>query len=327
MKFLRSTRKRGGWMPRIENSSASRLDSLLIGLVRAIEPTKTQKTGAQRSHNRLRDLLDTGQIGSRIVNSYLSGSYARDTAIRPIDDVDIVFEIDPAGWEVGIFDLFPAPHRVLESLATAIRYRYPLSSIYGQRRSVRLELQHLNIDVVPAIPDARDASLISIPDRNAAEWIKSSPRRHSENASRVNKKRGGRFKPLVKLLKFWNSNLPDTVRCKSFMIETIAVRIFDHVPFDSLEQGVALFWDFLASRYSEPTIFNWRDNYGMSFGWLSVSVPDAAGSGSNTAASLSNADAKALAAKARISRDRLHMAAKARFAATCQRALYGAFRA
>lgn len=43
---------------------------------------------------------------------------------------------------------------VLESFATAIRRRYALSSVYGQRRSVRLELNHLDIDVVPAIPDA-----------------------------------------------------------------------------------------------------------------------------------------------------------------------------
>ena len=303
----------------------SMLDALLVTLARQIEPTRTQKVGAQRSHNHLRELLRTGQMGSRMIESYLSGSYARDTAIRPIDDVDIVFEIDPKGWKSAICEEFPAPQRVLDSLANAVRYRYPLSSIYGQRRSVRLELHHLNIDVVPAIPDARDASLINIPDRNADEWIKSSPLKHSENASRVNKKRDGRFKPLVKLLKFWNSNLPDTVRCKSFTIETIAVRLFDNVPLTSLVEGAVLFWDFLASRYSEPTKFEWRHDYGMSFGWLSVSVPDAAGTGSNTAASLTNANARALAGKARISRDRLCAAANARVAVTRQRGMYEAF--
>lgn len=316
-------------MPRTKNQSAdtlSVLDPLLVQLAGQIEPTQIQKADAQRSHNRLRDLLCTGQIGSRIINSYLSGSYARDTAIRPIDDVDIVFEIDPAGWKTGFFDALPAPERVLDSLASAIRYRYPLSSIYGQRRSVRLKLQHLNIDVVPAIPDEHDATLISIPDRNASEWIKSSPRKHSENSSRVNKKRGGRFKPLVKLLKLWNSNLPDTVRCKSFTIETMAVRIFEQVHFDTLEHGVIMFWDFLASRYFEPATFDWRDNYGMSFSWLSVSVPDAAGTGSNTAASLSSADTKALAGKARVSRDRLYAAAKARFLTTQKRGIHEAFR-
>lgn len=106
----------------------------------------------------------------------------------------------------------------------------------------------------------------------------------------------------------------------------MAVRIFEQVPFDTLERGAILFWDFLASRYSEPTTFDWRDNYGMSFGWLSVSVPDAAGTGSNTAASLSNAHTKALAGRARISRDRLYAAAKARFLTTQKLGIHEAFR-
>jgi hypothetical protein len=37
----------------------------------------------RRSHNHLRDLLDSGHMAARIVNSYLSGSYARDTPSVP----------------------------------------------------------------------------------------------------------------------------------------------------------------------------------------------------------------------------------------------------
>ena len=138
-------------------------------LVREIEPTPTQKAGAQGSHNYLRGLLNTGQMAQRITNSYLSGSYARDTAIRPIDDVDVVFEIDPTAWGGGSILLasLPPPERVLESFANAIRYRYPVSSVFGQRRSVRLSLYHLDIDVVPAVPDRQQPWLVSIPDRDS----------------------------------------------------------------------------------------------------------------------------------------------------------------
>jgi hypothetical protein len=51
----------------------------------------------------------------------------------------------------------------------------------------------------------------------------------------------------------------------------------------------------------------------MSFGWFSISVPDAAGTDSNTAAYVDDARARALAAKARISRHKLLAAYKARF--------------
>lgn len=308
---------------------ATALDPILRDILAGIEPTATQKDGAQRSHNYLRDLLNTGHMAARIHRSYLSGSYARDTAIRPLDDVDIIFEIDPAPWSRGIafFEPTPEPERVLESFAAAIRRRYPVSSVHGQRRSVRLELNHLDIDVVPAIPERSDPALIRVADRGSGEWIKSSPQRHSENATRINKKHGGKFKPLVKLLKFWNSNLPDTVRCKSFLIETIAVHIFDNVAFESIEHGLLLFWDFLVCRYSEPPIYEWNHSFGMSFGWFSVSVPDAAGTGSNTAAHVDDSRARALAAKARISRDRLLAAQKARTDSTCESAVLAALRA
>lgn len=305
------------------------LDTLMWQIVREVEPTPAQKDGAQRSHEYLRSLLATGQIASRWTSSYLSGSYARDTAIRPIDDVDIVFELAPAVWGGGLtlFDPHPAPVKVLEAFANAIRYRYPVSSVYGQRRSVRLELYHLDIDVVPAFPDPSNPLFVRIPDRESGDWIRSSPKKHSENATRVNQRQGGRFKPLVKLLKFWNSNLPETTRAKSFMIETMAVRLFDALALNSLEDGAITFWDFLASRYSEPTLYHWSESYDMSFSWLSISVPDTAGTGSNTAARLDDARARALAAKARMSRDRLIAAQKARSPASQQSHVYDAFHA
>jgi Second Messenger Oligonucleotide or Dinucleotide Synthetase domain len=303
------------------------LDALLRRTLSEIEPTPAQKEGAQRSHNHLRNLLDTGQMGSRILSSYLSGSYARDTAIRPLDDVDIIFEIEPTAWKAGfIFNPLPPPERVLDSIAAAVRRRYQLSSVYGQRRSVCLRLNHLDIDVVPAISDASDPTLILVPDRKSGDWLKSSPLRHAENATRVNTKRRGKFKPLVKLLKFWNSNLPTTSRCKSFMIETIAVRIFSETAFNTFPDGLLLFWDFIASRYGDATIARWPNSFGMSFGWFSVSVPDAGGTGSNTAAYFDAAHARALAVKARISRDKLLAAYNARNDDTRQASLLDALR-
>lgn len=92
-------------------------ESGLRELIETIEPSAAQKSAASRSHNYLRDLLDTGEFGNRILDSYLSGSYARDTAIRPIDDVDIVVVIDPAGWSRRMWDGRPHPNRILQSFA------------------------------------------------------------------------------------------------------------------------------------------------------------------------------------------------------------------
>jgi hypothetical protein len=274
-------------------------------------------------------LLDTGQMANRIRDSYLSGSYARDTAIKPLDDVDIIFEIDPEPWRQGLFDfgLLPPPERVLDSFANATRYRYPISSVYGQRRSVRLELYHLDIDVVPAVPIAPEGSnLLWIPDRDSREWIKSSPKRHKVLTAEVNRTQQGRFTPLVKLLKHWNSNLPDTIRTKSFAIETMGVRLFRSVRMDSLENGALIYWDFLAHFLWQSTLFQWRQDYGIALGMLSVNVPDAADTGSNTVGGMTHSQKAAFLEKARISRDKLLAAQKARFSDTMVEHIYDAFR-
>jgi len=288
-------------------------EAQLWGLVSNIEPTKAQKEGAKRSHNYLRDVLCTGQMASRITDHYLSGSYSRDTAIRPLDDVDIIFVIDPSKWGTGLLSLFmkPAPEKVLHSFANAIRYRYPISSIYGQRRSVRLELSHLDIDVVPAVIDSSNSDFIWIPDRNSGDWIKSSPKRHGANTTDVNKHQGNRFKPLVKLLKHWNGNLPSTVKLKSFAIETMAVRLFQKVSFQSLEQGLLEFFDFVANFHGKALAFNWQSKYDMSFDWLSRSVPDAAGTGTNVVAGVDNTRGVKFVEHAIRSRDRMLEAQRA----------------
>jgi hypothetical protein len=257
-------------------------DTYLWELVRSVEPTQTQKDGAARSQNNLRDLLNSGQMANRIERSYLSGSYARETAIYPLDDVDIIFIITPSYWTSPLF--YPAPSTVLDSFANAIRYRYPVSSVYGQRRSVRLELYHLDIDVVPAIQDRSHNQLIRIPDSSASTWIVSSPLLHAENATSVNKYQDGKFKPLVKLLKYWNGNLPSTANFKSFAIETMAVRIFKSFKFGTLQEGLRYFFDFVAFASGNQATLNWKENYGIRLSWLGSTVPDAANTGSNVVA-------------------------------------------
>jgi hypothetical protein len=180
--------------------------------------------------------------------------------------------------------------------------------------------------VAPAVADGSCSKKIKIPDPETGEWIISAPLAHSANAT-FNRSNSGRFKPLVKLLKFWNSILPETARCKSFFIETIAVRIFSEISINSIEDGLLLYFDFVASRYFEPAIYQWQSSYGMSFNLFSVSVPDAAGTGSSTAARVDNFRACLFSAKAKISRDRLIAARKARFSDTQEDFVLEALRA
>lgn len=260
-------------------------ESEIRNYLKTIEPTVAQKEGAKRSHSHLRDILCTGQFASRIKTSYLSGSYARDTAIAPLDDVDIIFVINPQAWRIGLFSLAPSPEVVLRSFADAVRYRYPNSSIRTQRRSICLQMYHLDIDVVPAIEADSHGPMILVPDANTGNWIKSSPKLHSDAAIKINQSRNGNFKPLVKLLKKWNSNLPSTANFKSFIVETMAARLFERVAIPTLQEGLLLFFDFVSHLDGNAQAYKWTDNYGMSLGrW--AEIYDLAGTGSNLVANL-----------------------------------------
>ena len=300
-------------------------EDLLYDLLGDIEPTATQRKAAARSQNCLRDALYDSSFGSRIVDTYLSGSYARDTAVRPLDDVDVVVIVDPRTWEIGWFSGTPDPSKVLTSFANAIRRRYPDSSVHLQTRSVGLKLYHLDIDVIPAI-DA-GGNVLRIPDRSKGDWIKSAPKRHTELATDVNNMRDGRFKPLVKLLKTWNNNLPSTAHVKSFLIETIATRIFSRAAFDSLQDGLLRFFDFLTTFTGDSCIFKWNDKFGMTFDWMfGVSVPDTAATGNNVAARVDWNRAKKLLDYARQARNKLEAADTAAYEDTAYRRVCEALR-
>lgn len=171
-----------------------------------------------------------------------------------------------------------------------------------QRRSVRLQLAHL--DVVPAIADS-SPNIIWTPDRDKGEWIKSGPNLHRIDGEEVNQRNDGRYKPLVKVLKYWNSNLPKTARLKSFTVETISARLFRRNRVGSLEAGIAKFLDFVVWLDGQEARDKWADRCGISFAWGKMLVPDTADTGSNVAASVNEERRKRFVEFARISRNRL----------------------
>lgn len=279
-------------------------------IVRDVEPSPAQKDGAARSHNYLRDVLCTGNMEVRIRQTYLSGSYARHTAIFPLDDVDIIFEIDPSHWRTAFLARYPAPAEVLRTFANAIRYRYDASSVRTQRRSVRLQMNHLDIDVVPAIPTTAP-DVILVADTKHERWIESAPARHKALATEINQSRGSRFKPLVKLLKAWNRSLPSTAQFKSFAVETIAAHFFRQERFYSLGEGAIKFFDLVAS-FGGDGRHRWPEFGGVSLRAGGATVPDTAGSGSNVAAGASRDRSQKFVAAAGRARNRLELALNAR---------------
>lgn len=293
------------------------IEAALRHLARQSEPTAVQKEAASRSYNYLVRLLSQRAFGERIVKPYLSGSYRRNTAVRPIQDIDVIFVIDPDQWPRAMFGFAdkPNPSVVLKSFARVLRDEYSMSSTFTQRRSLRLELGHVHIDCVPAI-EISGSDIIWVGNRRDESWIKSSPKRHHAALSMANAANEKFLVPLVKLLKQWNAVLPDLAHMRSFVIETLAVTLFSQVRMGSLEEGLYLFLDFISS-FDGKAKRSWRSKYGVVMNyWNDMVVPDSAGIGLNVAAGVEFDRMKAFIRCAVKSRDTLDKAFNARSEAT-----------
>ena len=188
-----------------------------------IEPGPKNIQDASEQHTVLRRNLEADkQFGPDVLDTFLVGSYARDTAVKPIKDVDIIVVVTESAYA----DSSPAvAFKNLKDALNRCGYRFQTED---QRRSIRIELNNIDLDVVIArAPNGLDQWLL-IPDRKLGDWIETNPKGHTQWAEDFNARTKGsdgqgRFKPLVKMLKAWKGfNLPNNKRPKGFTLECIA---------------------------------------------------------------------------------------------------------
>lgn len=187
-------------------------------LASAIEPTSTHVTAAKAAHEKVREQLRTdAESKDAHRDTFLSGSYARCTAINDINDVDVIclLDIDPT---------ITAPEVVLAWLHGILGEYY--NETKRQGRSIGVQgAKGVWLDIVPGSPVLTDDGPIRIPDREASEWVSSHPKGQLAAASDQNRATNGYFIPVVKLLKYWRDRLPrNTCRPKSYVLEALVHR-------------------------------------------------------------------------------------------------------
>ncbi len=201
-------------------------------LLADIEPSPTTKSDASVAHTNLRAHLRTHpSFKDRWEGDFLAGSYIRDTAIRPKKssegherpDVDIIV--------VTSFSTSEKPDDVLDELCEALEDAYTVERI--NKRSVRVLTAKAEIDVVPVV---ESGDMFELPDRDLDRWKKTNPPGHTSWSAQRNKDFGGRFKPLVKLLKTWRRENKTGKRPKGFVLEVL---VSLHAPTNEAHYGEA----------------------------------------------------------------------------------------
>lgn len=190
-----------------------------------------QRTGHRTLRKRLKEDEDFKKYH---VNTFLQGSYARDTAIHPGKDVDIVVVTNLDPDKVKVADVYNFMPQVLD--------RYYEGKWKPQGRSFGISLSYVDLDVVIATSKnfGDEESLVTlskaqvmnesdvdwkdyplwIPDRDLNKWVETHPKAQMQATTDQNKASGNYLVPLVKIFKWWRKHTYTTPeRPKGYILE------------------------------------------------------------------------------------------------------------
>lgn len=213
-----------------------------------INPSKSTIDEASRLHQNLRNHLKTCESYKHIyVHSYLSGSYAKQTFIRPKKnsdccDIDVVIETSRSTND--------SPTFVLNELEKALKLRSCYQKTTIQNHSVGIDMASFHLDVVPLVRD--ENGFLNIGSSKEGTWKRTDPKKHISWTTEVNQGYENAYKPLVKIFKWWRrENCPSNVKYPRGI--TLEKMIADNLPEPHLtiEERVMQTMANLSEAYSE----------------------------------------------------------------------------
>lgn len=181
----------------------------------SIQPDEDEVAAAKAAHEKVRDELKTDtESKDAHKDTFLSGSYARRTAINDINDVDVICILD-------IDHTITQPEVLLSWVESVLSNYY--KEIRSQGRSIGASGKGgVWLDIVPATPVNSVDGPLWIPDRDAKQWVQTHPKGQIAACNERNKVTNGYFVQVVKLLKAWRDRLPTkSCQLKSYILESL----------------------------------------------------------------------------------------------------------
>lgn len=198
-----------------------------------LEITDLQATTVSTSQQNVRSAIKS-EIN--ILDSFLAGSYRRNTMIAPMSeaDVDVFIILHPDYYEQNGQAL------LLDKIKRILRKTYPKTpEISRNGQAITIAFTDFQVDVVPVF--YRNGGGFLIPDSILQRWIATDPKIHVEIWSKSNKDHNGDLVPLIKMIKGWNKQHSGLLR--SFHLETLILQILNNVTISNYPSGVRYVFD------------------------------------------------------------------------------------
>lgn len=198
-----------------------------------LEITSLQEAAVATRQRNVRDAIAAELT---VLDSFLTGSYRRNTMIAPLADadVDIVIVLDPRYYNAN------APAALLDRVRAVLRTTYPTTpEISRSGQAVTIRFADFQVDAVPVFH--RQGGGFLIPNARTQAWIATDPTEHVRLWSLANAAHNGDLVPLIKMIKQWNRSHSNFLR--SFHLETIILKVLTNVTISDFSSGARYVFD------------------------------------------------------------------------------------
>ncbi len=212
---------------------------------------------ARRLRGKLDDYLDE-HPDFTLKKMLLSGSLAKGTALRLLNDIDVACYIGGADAPSDVATL-------LEYLAERLRKAFPNFSpdqVKPQTYSVTVSFRGtgLDVDVVPILYDGDPQWYGNLVSQDDGSFLETSIPLHLEFTRKRKQAQEVHFAQVVRLIKFWVRNVKrehEDFRFKSFMVEMILSHLCDRgLDFRDYPEALQHFFTYVArSNMRERIVF------------------------------------------------------------------------
>lgn len=164
---------------------------------------------------------------------FYTGSYSRDTIIRPLDDIDLYIRINYSTHAEG-----KSPREIIVLFIQALKKTLPATPMKVSPPCIEIKFSDKRFEVVPVVSYKDNDDLYEIPTSDLKGWELCYPTLPNKWLTQANKRNGGLFIPLIKMIKQWirNNNLRKSI--KSFHIELLTDLVFSAYKIENYPQGI-----------------------------------------------------------------------------------------
>lgn len=191
--------------------------------------TPTQKKNGNQKRESVVSCLNYKYYrqNSTIENSFLIGSWAKDTAVRPPRDIDIYFLLP-----IDVFNRFNIysgnkQSALLQEIKDVLSKSFPNTKMKGDGQVVVVEFESYKVEVVPAFL-LRDRGYWICNTDNGGSYKLTYPRAETKHIEVLDRSNENILRPLIRMLKIWQAY--HSVPIKSFFLELLAADFINQLP-------------------------------------------------------------------------------------------------